>query len=513
MATVYLGYLTGPGGFAKTVAIKRLHPHLALEPSFVSMLIDEARLASLIHHANVVSALDVVFEEDELLLIMDYVQGETLSRLSNRSRPAAKHPLPSVEVSIRIITDVLAGLHAAHSARTHGGAPLNIVHRDVSPQNVMVGVDGVTRVLDFGVAKAEHRRHSTVPGRIKGKLAYMSPEQLRGGKVDARTDVFAAGIILWECLTHRRLFAGDERQNALSAKVTPPSELNPSSPRALDDIVLRALARDPENRFRTAEEFARALCRVVEPASGADVGNWVTSIAGRGLAERSRLLEELEVTTPLVPAFDETRADTPPRSSPVEAESRTDTVAPTRLSVPTVIIEPKPPRRVPSWAVLGALLIVIGAAALATRAQRQPSQALAGATPRVVPAPAQPVVEALPSPRKHEISAPGADGSASVKPPVASVPAVSAVLPAAKPSDLPVATTKQGEARVSVSSPTAKTSQPRAERPAVADRVPERGTPIAVPTVTAREVDAKPSCEQPYRIDERGIRRVRLECL
>jgi serine/threonine protein kinase len=510
MATVYLGYLTGPGGFAKTVAIKRLHPHLALEPSFVSMLIDEARLASLIHHANVVSALDVVFEEDELLLIMDYVQGETLSRLTNRSRAATKQPLPSVEVSIRIITDVLAGLHAAHSARTHGGAPLNIVHRDVSPQNVMVGVDGVTRVLDFGVAKAEHRRHSTVPGRIKGKLAYMSPEQLRGGKVDARTDVFAAGVILWECLTHRRLFAGDERPTALSGRVTAPSELNPASPRALDDVVLRALARDPDNRFPTAEEFARALCRVVEPASGVDVGNWVTSIAGRGLAERSRLLEELEVTTPLAPAIDDTRVDTPSRLRPAESETRTDTVAPTRLSVPTVIIEPKRRRRAPPWIGVAGIATLLGVAGLATRAQREPAPEPPAVEQRVAMAPAVPIVAPSPDPHlAHEISAPTQVDSVSANE-VAIVPAVSAPHPRPTPSASPP---KLEKTRVSVQPTSPKANAARADRRVPADSVPERGTPIATPSATAREVQTKPSCEQPYRVDERGIRRVRLECL
>jgi serine/threonine protein kinase len=231
MAAVHLGRLLGPAGFSKIVAIKRLHPQFAADPEFLSMLIDEARLASSINHPNVVSALDVVVEDDELLLIMEYVQGETLAQLVRLSRKSAAAPPRGVIQ--RILADALDGLHAAHTASV-GGQPLNIVHRDVSPQNIMVGENGVARVLDFGIAKAESQSQITRPGHVKGKFSYLSPEQMRGLPVDPRTDVFAAGVVLWESLTGERLFSthGLEKtvERVLSAPIPAPSSKNAAIP-------------------------------------------------------------------------------------------------------------------------------------------------------------------------------------------------------------------------------------------------------------------------------------------
>src|SRR4051812_46949225 len=204
MATVHLGRLLGPAGFSKIVAIKRLLPQFAADPEFLSMLIDEARLASVISHPNVVSSLDVVVEDNELLLVMEYVQGETLAQLIRLARK--RNASPPIGIIQRILCDALEGLHAAHTASV-GGQPLNIVHRDVSPQNIMVGANGVARVLDFGIAKAESQSQITRPGMVKGKFSYLSPEQMRGLPVDPRTDVFAAGVVLWESLTGERLFS------------------------------------------------------------------------------------------------------------------------------------------------------------------------------------------------------------------------------------------------------------------------------------------------------------------
>src|ERR1700733_14777693 len=168
MATVHLGRLIGPVGFSRTVAIKRLHQQYAKNPEFVAMFLDEARLAARIRHPNVVPTVDVVAMEEELFLVMEYIQGESLSRLF-RAASVAAAPIPR-SVAVTIMAGVLHGLHAAHEAKTEHGQPLDIVHRDVSPQNVLVGVDGVARVLDFGVAKAAHRVQTTQDGRIKGKL-------------------------------------------------------------------------------------------------------------------------------------------------------------------------------------------------------------------------------------------------------------------------------------------------------------------------------------------------------
>jgi serine/threonine-protein kinase len=173
MATVHFGRLLGVVGFSKTVAIKRLHPHLARDPEFVSMFLDEARLAARVRHPNVVSTLDVVALEGELFLVMEYIQGESLRQLGRSASEASTRIPPPIAATI--LVGVLHGLHAAHDAVNERGEPLGIVHRDVSPQNILVGIDGVPRVFDFGVAKAAGRLQSTHEGQLKGKLAYMSP--------------------------------------------------------------------------------------------------------------------------------------------------------------------------------------------------------------------------------------------------------------------------------------------------------------------------------------------------
>ncbi len=207
MATVHFGRQLGVVGTGRVVAIKRLHPHLASEPEFVSMFLDEARIAARVRHPNVVSMLDAIVHETELLLVMDYIHGEPLARVAAQSR-ANGSPLP-LSMASAILGDVLAGLQAAHSATREDGEPLDLVHRDVSPQNVIVGADGVARVVDFGIAKAAGRLSVTCEPALKGKIAYMAPEQLRAQPVSARTDVYAASVVLWECLTGRGLVAGE----------------------------------------------------------------------------------------------------------------------------------------------------------------------------------------------------------------------------------------------------------------------------------------------------------------
>ena len=187
MATIHLGCLMGQVGFARVVAIKKLHPHLAKDPEFVAMFLDEARVAAGVRHPNVVSTLDVVATDGELFLVMDYVEGDSLSRLLRAAR--RKNELLPPPLVSSVMTGVLYGLHAAHTAKDERGQSLSIVHRDVSPQNVLVGVDGVARVVDFGVAKASRRLMETEAGRMKGKFAYMAPEQVRQDTLDQRADV------------------------------------------------------------------------------------------------------------------------------------------------------------------------------------------------------------------------------------------------------------------------------------------------------------------------------------
>jgi serine/threonine protein kinase len=262
MATVYLARVSGVGGFQRFVAIKRLHPHLAREPEFIEMFLDEARLAARIHHPNVVSILEIGASEQGYYIVMEYIEGDTLGRLLSRAAQTGQR-LP-IEVGLRIVVDMLAGLEAAHELTDDDGNPLHIVHRDVSPQNVLVGVDGNSKLTDFGVARATSRLSVTRSGQLKGKVAYMAPEQARGdAAVDHRADIFAAGVVLWEVLAGRRLFKADGEAQTLNKVLTDPipsvASVWAGVPPTLASISAKALERDRMSRYQTARELAEAL--------------------------------------------------------------------------------------------------------------------------------------------------------------------------------------------------------------------------------------------------------------
>jgi eukaryotic-like serine/threonine-protein kinase len=297
MATIHLGRLVGPVGFSRTVAIKTLHPQFAKDPEFVEMFLEEARLASRIQHPNVISTVDVATAEGEVFLVMEYVAGESLAKLV-RSALKKGDPVP-VEIAVSILAGMLHGLHATHEAKNEQLEAMHIVHRDVSPQNVLVGLDGVARIFDFGVAKAAAiRSQTTSDGQMKGKLSYMSPEQLNSRDVDRRTDVFAAGVVAWECLAGRRLFAGSDPGEVLAKVLTldipAPIDVLSSVPRTLSNTVMKALERSPEQRWQTARDFAIELERNVVLAAPHLVGDWVAQHAAEALADRRRRVEAVE---------------------------------------------------------------------------------------------------------------------------------------------------------------------------------------------------------------------------
>ncbi len=304
MAAVHLGKLRGPVGFSRTVAIKRLHAHLAKDPEFVAMFLDEARLAARVHHPNVVPVLDVVTEGDELFLVMEYVHGETLSQLLRACREQ-NQPVP-LPVVITIVSQVLRGLHAAHVATNERGEALQIVHRDVSPQNVIVGVDGVARVLDFGVAKAMWRAQTTKDGQIKGKMRYMAAEQLRGDKdVDCRVDIYAAAVVLWETLTLRPLVLHDNpgavAMQVLEGRFEPPSRHRPELSHVLDSMVMRGLSANRDERCSTALEMAEML-EQFEMASAGELGRWVREACAERLVQRAELVSAIDRAIESLPA-------------------------------------------------------------------------------------------------------------------------------------------------------------------------------------------------------------------
>jgi eukaryotic-like serine/threonine-protein kinase len=261
MATVFLARQQGPVGFSKPVALKRMHPHIAKDPDFATMFYDEATLAARIQHPNVVATLDVVAHEGEAFIVMEYVDGGALATLIRDKK--RKRIQVDVAIAVSIMCEVLAGLHAAHEARNDEGTALEIVHRDVSPQNILLGRDGLARVVDFGVAKAAVRSGVTKDQGVKGKLCYMSPEQVSGQGVDRRADIFAAAAVLFELLAGRRLFIGDDPGALIGAvimsRVPPLSDFRADVPAGVEEAMRRALAAKPEARYSDALAFADAL--------------------------------------------------------------------------------------------------------------------------------------------------------------------------------------------------------------------------------------------------------------
>ncbi|HTQ44575.1 MAG TPA: serine/threonine-protein kinase [Polyangiaceae bacterium] len=294
MASIWLGRLTGKHGFERLVAIKTMLPELAHAAVFRTMLLDEARIASGIHHANVAEILDVGEEHGILYIVMEWVEGDSLSTMHRALvREHRAMPLPVV---LRVCADACRGLHAAHELRNRDGQPLHVVHRDISPQNILVGPDGVAKVIDFGIAKARERLQGSTTGgvgMIKGKARFMAPEQALADAVDRRADIWSMGAVLQYLLTGGAPYAGATDVDILSKIVGAenPDPLPPHIPQAASRVVERALEWRPDDRYATAEELAtaldHALVQMWRPTSVGDVSNFVAS-ALPGLAERRK---------------------------------------------------------------------------------------------------------------------------------------------------------------------------------------------------------------------------------
>ncbi len=296
MATVYVGRQYGAGGFERLVAIKRMHPHIGAEPELAASFMDEARIASLIRHPNVVAVQDVHDAQGEHLLVMDYVDGPSLANVMRAARKRGERI--SRPAAIRILIDSLAGLHAAHEITNMNGVPLGVVHRDATPHNLLLGSDGTVRLTDFGIAKAAERSVHTATGLAKGKFRYMAPEQARGGAIDRRVDVFAMGIVAWELFVGERLFKAENDAQILlevaEGKYRSPSSVDASIPAELERIVMRALSPSPNDRWPTAAALADAFegwARVhSELVSSAEIARLVQEFCGTAVLERRKAL-------------------------------------------------------------------------------------------------------------------------------------------------------------------------------------------------------------------------------
>ncbi|MBW2525286.1 MAG: protein kinase [Deltaproteobacteria bacterium] len=296
MATIHLGRWIGAGRFAKPVAVKALHPQYAKDPDFVAMFLDEARVVARIRHPNVTPTIDLVHEEGELFIVMEYIQGVTLAYLIAKAKDLDQ-PVP-MPVVLRILAGVLHGLHAAHEATDERGKPMGVIHRDVSPENIMVGEDGYARLIDFGIATALGRYSKTRDGELKGKLSYLSPEQVMGKTIDRRADVFAASIVLWQALTGEKLFKAENlvevAHKVMLMPIEPPTAFAPDVPKELEEIVMRGLERDVSKRWETAEEMAEALEGTRLLALQREVGEWVEKIAGPRLKRNAEVIKAME---------------------------------------------------------------------------------------------------------------------------------------------------------------------------------------------------------------------------
>lgn len=296
MASVHLARMDGPGGFQKWVAIKRIHPHLVEDESFVEMFFDEARVAARISHPNVATVFELGKHADTYWIAMEYLHGEPLREVMRRTEEMAQ-PMPP-EIACRVIADAAEGLHSAHELLGKHGEKLELVHRDVTPHNLFVTYDGTTKVVDFGIAKFSSRMASTQAGTLKGKLAYMSPEQAYGEGIDRRTDIFALGVVLWELTTGQRLFRMESDLDTLAkvqeCNVAAPSTIIRGYPLDLEKIVLKALAKNKAERFRSAREFSRALQSLLMRrglfVASDEVANYMRSIFQDRLEKREEHL-------------------------------------------------------------------------------------------------------------------------------------------------------------------------------------------------------------------------------
>jgi len=503
MATVHYGRLLGPVGFSRTVAIKRLHAQFARDPEFVSMFLDEARLAARIRHPNVVPTLDVVATEGELFLVMEYVPGESLARLVRTAAQLGQIVPPRIVMAI--MCGVLRGLHAAHEATNERGEALGIVHRDVSPQNILVGIDGQARVLDFGVAKAAGRLQTTRDGQLKGKLAYMAPEQLRGKLVDRRTDIFSAATVLWEALTGRRLFRGDNEgaviTKILEGAVDPPSAAVPPEEtddatramlQAVDEITLKGLATRADDRYDTARAMAVALERVVPPAGVAEVSEWVEHFAKDVLVSRAQQVADIESISSVGPTSIQALRDadasdaaltTARESNPRLMPGRTSDASgarsgPVDLSTISVASQAQrtgglPKQRLALWAMGAGACLVTGIIILAA-AHSMHGDATAGAaatSASTPPTPQMPLITPLP-------------------PPTATVAAEAPPSASAAP----------------VPAPPVKTWTPPIAHPP-----PRPAPPVAGPAPPPAHPTA--SCNPPFTYDAQGLKHFKPECL
>jgi TonB family protein len=438
MAELYKARRTGVEGFQKIVAIKKILPHMAGNEEFIAMFADEAKLAAQLNHPNIVHIYDLgKIEEGGYFIAMEYVDGRDLRTILQAGRDNGA-PLPT-PLAVYIAAKVAAALDYAHRRRDHDGHELNIVHRDVSPQNILISFEGDIKLCDFGIAKAASKASQTQSGALKGKVQYMSPEQAWGRPLDRRSDLFSLGAVLCEMLTGEKLFRGDSDLTILekvrAAEVAPPSQSNPDVPRALDSIVLKALAREPEDRYANASDLLRDLEAVLYayiPAPGsADLAIYLHRLgteeaaaaeARQREAARARPQEEPDRkrrskttpiarrttgSTPIVAsagAPPESAAAAPARPKKLGPGKREKTASGVFGSFSSKRVEAEKKSRTPLYAMIAAaaVILIAGSVWLALRGRTSSASVARAVTPAIAtPLPMEPtplLQEAVPLP-------------------------------------------------------------------------------------------------------------------
>jgi len=506
MATIHIARLMGDEGFSRIVAAKRLLPEFAEDSEFVAMFMDEARIASKVHHRNVVPVLDLVTTADDVMLVQEYVHGVPLHTLLRTARQHKQH-IP-VRVAVAIAAQVLAGLHAAHETADEVGAPLNIVHRDVSPQNVMVATDGSARLLDFGVAKATMAAHVTRDGMFKGKLAYSAPEQLEG-KANRQSDVYALSVVLWELIVGHRMHGTAQGEAELVAtvmggKLPSISEalgneaewgaLDPAEWKmieTIDPIVGKGLTVDLTRRWATGADMERALLDAVAPASASEISAWVKSLGKEFLEGRDKVIAAEEQS------WRRAIGSSPGRLTPVPGSFRVSTMPGTVRTDTRLPPAPTPASSSGTWkvivGVLGALVLLLGGGLVlamhsnssAKEATPAPAEAPVAATPPPVPAQPQPAT-ATPAPAQPAAE-PRATEDKPAEPPKEAAKDLGSMLVATPPSATPART-----ATVRRRLPGRPAAKPPEPAPAPAPAPPPAAAPAPAPE------PAQDDCNPPY---------------
>ena len=535
MANVYLAVARGPNGFNKLVVLKALRPALANDSDFLQMFLNEARLAARLNHPNVVQTYEVGEDAGRHVIVMEYLDGESLYAIQMRARKTG-HVLP-LPMHLRILSDALAGLHHAHELVDFDGKKFELVHRDVSPQNVFITFDGQVKVLDFGIAKAVGSGGETSTGVIKGKVRYMAPEQIAGDRVDGRADIFAVGVMLWEALTGLKIWSGLAdvviMHKVINGEIPAPSSVSTNILPSLDRVCQKAMAFRRDNRYATARDFEKELDDCLAELKGdvkaRAIGDFAASLFEDTRKERKVIIES-QLSKAAALSADEFTAMTPillPSSPAPSGSTSSD-------QIPIELEEMRPRATRKKWPFV---LMIAGLLVMATCAypliHKARSSTASASTPKEEPAPAPELAAATVEPKP--LAPPAAPETVDIKisasPPNAKLYLDDQQLPgnpytASLPKDLAshklrveapgyeARTQNVGgdrNADLTISLDRAHQSQPARPRPTGATAP----TPAAPPPVTPASPSspAKPNCSQPYFVDGSGIKRIRPDCL